>query len=143
MTTASPQKGWSLFQEHCVRCHQIAGQGKTIGPQLDGISERGVARLLEDVVDPSRNVAEGFKSQVIRLKNGAIRMGFPAEEDEESLLLMDDLENEIRILKSDIGTMREVKESPMPSDFFEQLSVEQISDLMSFLMAPEEGIFSL
>ena len=137
IATASPHNGWRLFQEHCVRCHQIAGQGKTIGPQLDGISERGVARLLEDVVDPSRNVAEGFKNQVIRLKNGAIRMGFPAQEDDESFLLMDDLENETRILKSDIETMREVEESPMPSDFFEQLSVEQISDLMSFLMAPE------
>ena len=90
MANASPQNGWSLFQDHCVRCHQMAGQGKTIGPQLDGISERGVSRLLEDVVDPSRNVAEGFKNQVIRLKNGAIRMGFPAEEDDESILLMDE-----------------------------------------------------
>ena len=140
MATASPQNGWSLFQEHCVRCHQIAGQGKTIGPQLDGISERGVSRLLEDVVDPSRNVVEGFKNQVIRLKNGAIRMGFPAEEDDESILLMDDLENETRILKSDIETMREIEESPMPSDFFEQLSTDQVSDRMSFLMAPEEGM---
>ena len=140
MANASPQNGWSLFQEHCVRCHQMAGQGKTIGPQLDGISERGVSRLLEDVVDPSRNVAEGFKNQVIRLKNGAIRMGFPAEEDDESILLMDELENETRILKSDIETMREVEESPMPSDFFEQLSVDQVNDLMSFLMSPEEGM---
>ena len=140
MATASPQNGWSLFQEHCVRCHQMAGQGKTIGPQLDGISERGVVRLLEDVVDPSRNVAEGFKNQVIRLRNGAIRMGFPAQEDDESILLMDEVENEIRILKSDIESMREVEESPMPSDFFERLSVDQVNDLMSFLMSPEEGM---
>lgn len=140
VATASPGRGWSHFQEHCVRCHQIAGRGKTIGPQLDGIAERGVARLLEDVVDPSRNVAEGFKSQVIRLKNGAIYMGLPAGEDEESLLLMDELENETWILKSQIEAMREVEESPMPSDFLEQLSVEQISDLMAFLMAPEEGM---
>ena len=140
LATASPQNGWSLFQEHCVRCHQMAGQGKTIGPQLDGISERGVARFLEDVVDPSRNVAEGFKNQVLRLTNGAIRMGFPAEENDESILLLDDLENEIRILKSDIESMREIEESPMPSDFFDQLSVDQVSDLMSFLMSPEEGM---
>ncbi len=140
IAAASPQNGWSLFQEHCVRCHQMAGQGKTIGPQLDGIAERGVVRLLEDVVDPSRNVAEGFKNQVIRLRNGAIRMGFPAEEDDESILLMDELEDETHILKSDIESMREVEESPMPSDFFEQLSVDQVSDLMSFLMSPEEGM---
>ena len=140
MAAASPQNGWSLFQEHCVRCHQMAGQGKTIGPQLDGISERGVVRLLEDVVDPSRNVAEGFKNQVIKLKNGAIRMGFPAEEDDESILLMDELENETWILKSDIESMREIEESPMPPDFFEQLSVDQVNDLMSFLMSPEEGM---
>ena len=92
------------------------------------------------MVDPSRNVAEGFKNQVIQLRNGAIRMGFPAQEDDESILLLDDLENETRILKSDIESMREVEESPMPSDFFEQLSVDQVNDLMSFLMSPEEGM---
>ena len=140
METASPCSGWAIFQEHCMRCHQIAGQGKTIGPQLDGISERGVERLLEDMADPSRNVAEGFKNQVIWLRNGAIRMGFPAEEDDESLLLIDELENETRIMKADIDRVQEVEESPMPPDFVEQLSTDQINDLMSFLMAPEEGM---
>ncbi len=137
---ASPRVGWEVFQEHCLRCHQISGRGKTIGPQLDGISERGVTRLLEDLIDPSRNVAEGFKTQLIRLKNGVIYMGFPAEEDAESVLLMDDLENEVRILRSNIETMRPVDESPMPSDFTELLAANEINDLMGFLMAPSEGM---
>ena len=140
LETASPRVGWEVFQEHCLRCHQISGRGKTIGPQLDGISERGVTRLLEDLVDPSRNVAEGFKTQLIRLKNGAIYMGFPAEEDDESVLLMDDLENEVRIFRSNIKTMRPVDESPMPSDFPELLAAKEINDLMGFLMAPSEGM---
>ena len=96
--------------------------------------------MLEDLADPSRNVAEGFKTQLIWLKNGAIRMGFPAEEDDESILLVDDLENEVRILRSDIERVREVEESPMPSDFSELLSTDQINDLMSFLLTPEEGM---
>ncbi len=140
LETASPRSGWDLFQEHCARCHQIAGRGETIGPHLDGIAERGVPRLLEDLADPSRNVAEGFKTRLIRLKNGAIHMGFPAREDDERLLLVDDLENESHILKSDIETMREIGESPMPSDFPDLLAPDQVNDLMGFLMAPEEGM---
>ncbi len=43
-------------------------------------------------------------------------------------------------MKADIDRVQEVEESPMPPDFVEQLSTDQINDLMSFLMAPEEGM---
>src|SRR5207247_1797732 len=49
-------KGEQLFTQHCRVCHQIDGTGVVIGPQLDGIGTRGLERLLEDVLDPNRNV---------------------------------------------------------------------------------------
>src|SRR5581483_8462125 len=52
----NPELGKAVFEKHCAACHQIGGQGAKVGPQLDGIGNRGAERLLEDVLDPSRNV---------------------------------------------------------------------------------------
>ena len=67
---ASPDvaAGAKLFKQHCANCHQVAGEGTKIGPQLDGIGARGLDRLLEDVLDPNRNVDPSFRTTTLVLK---------------------------------------------------------------------------
>ena len=50
--SASAEKGAAVFAKHCAACHQIAGKGAVVGPQLDGIGNRGLDRLLEDMHRP-------------------------------------------------------------------------------------------
>src|SRR5262249_7267621 len=52
----SAAKGAEVFKQYCIVCHTLEGQGALIAPQLDGIGGRGVERLMEDVLDPNRNV---------------------------------------------------------------------------------------
>ena len=52
--------GKKVFEKTCAACHRLAGQGTKIGPELDGIGQRGLDRLLEDVLDPNRNVDQAF-----------------------------------------------------------------------------------
>jgi quinoprotein glucose dehydrogenase len=59
-------RGASIFRNHpqvqCLRCHQVAGDGGTVGPALDGISKtRDRAYLLESIVHPNKEFAEGYK----------------------------------------------------------------------------------
>src|SRR5262249_24103592 len=54
--------GFKVFEKSCANCHQIANKGAKIGPQLDGIGNRGLERVLEDVLDPNRNVDQAFRS---------------------------------------------------------------------------------
>src|SRR5205823_1098758 len=61
-STPSIDAGEKFFVKTCAICHQIAGQGKVIGPQLDGIGSRGLDRLIEDVLDPNRNVDPAFRT---------------------------------------------------------------------------------
>src|SRR5262249_11506646 len=49
-------QGAVVFEKSCAICHQLGGKGTKVGPQLDGIGVRGVDRLLEDIIDPNRNV---------------------------------------------------------------------------------------
>ena len=45
MSHPSVERGAKVFAQTCAICHQIAGQGKIVGPQLDGIGARGLDRM--------------------------------------------------------------------------------------------------
>src|SRR5262249_19224719 len=59
---ADPAKGAEVFTKFCAACHQLQGKGAKVGPQLDGVGIRGLDRLLEDVLDPNRNVDQAFRT---------------------------------------------------------------------------------
>src|SRR5207247_1006000 len=58
-------KGKLVFEKSCAACHQLGGKGAKVGPQLDGIGLRGADRLLEDILDPNRNVDQAFRATLI------------------------------------------------------------------------------
>jgi len=65
-----PALGAKVFEKNCASCHQLDGKGARIGPQLDGIGTRGLDRLIEDVLDPSRNVDQSFRITTLVLDDG-------------------------------------------------------------------------
>ena len=81
--------GGALFQKHCAVCHRIGEKGEKIGPNLDGVGIRGVDRLLEDVLDPSRNVDQAFRTTQIVTSDGQIVTGLALREEGEILVLAD------------------------------------------------------
>ncbi len=86
---ADPAPGGQVFEKHCAVCHQLGGKGAKVGPQLDGIGSRGLDRLMEDVLDPNRNVDQTFRVTNLALKNGQIVSGLLLREEGEVLILAD------------------------------------------------------
>ena len=88
---ASPNsdRGVAVFQKNCAACHQIAGKGNRVGPQLDGAGNRGVERLLEDVLDPNRNVDVNFRATILALDDGQVVNGIIVREEGPVLVLVD------------------------------------------------------
>ena len=70
-----PTIGSKIFEKHCAICHLIANKGAKIGPQLDGVGIRGLERLLEDTLDPSRNVDQAFRTTTLVFNNGQLVNG--------------------------------------------------------------------
>ncbi|NIP93377.1 MAG: c-type cytochrome, partial [Akkermansiaceae bacterium] len=85
----STTRGHTVFQTHCAACHQVAGQGGFLGPQLDGIGKRGVSRLCEDILDPNRNVDAHFYLTTLKLVDGTNTAGFIRGESGAVLDLVD------------------------------------------------------
>ena len=60
-----------------------------IGPQLDGIGGRGRDRLLEDVLDPNRNVDPAFRMIEVELKTGIPKKGLKRRITDTEIVIAD------------------------------------------------------
>ncbi len=128
-------QGQAVFQKHCAACHQIANQGSKIGPQLDGIGVRGVDRLLEDILDPSRNVDQAFRTTSLELENGQFLTGLLLREEGETLIMADAQGKDVRVQKANVVNRSVGPLSPMPASFWEQIPEEDFHRMMAYLIA--------
>jgi putative heme-binding domain-containing protein len=132
---ASAAKGVDLFTKNCAVCHQIEGKGALIGPQLDGIGNRGLERLCEDVLDPNRAVDLAFRSTLLTMKDGDVMSGLFRREEGEMVVLAESTGKEISVPKKQIAERRESETSLMPENFGELLAPGDFNDLMAFLLS--------
>ena len=128
-------QGQAVFQKHCAACHQVANQGAKIGPQLDGIGVRGVDRLLEDILDPSRNVDQAFRTTSLELENGRFLTGLLLREEGETLVMADAQGKDVRVQKANVVNRGVGPLSPMPANFWEQIPEEDFHRMMAYLLA--------
>jgi putative heme-binding domain-containing protein len=133
--TWDSKQGHAVFVKHCAACHQISNEGAKIGPQLDGIGVRGLERVLEDVLDPHRNVDQAFRSTTLELKDGRVLSGLLLREEGAVLVMADNQGKEVRVPNADVENRTVSSLSPMPSNFWEQVPPDDFHRLMSFLLA--------
>ncbi len=138
-SAASAERGAAVFKKECANCHRIGAEGSLVGPQLDGVGIRGLARLAEDVLDPNRNVDGAFRSSVLVLDDGRVVTGLVRHEEGESLLLADTAGKEFSVPKASIDERVTSPLSLMPANFGDTLSADQFNDLMAYLVSPREG----
>ena len=127
--------GMRVFEKSCAICHQVAGKGAKVGPNLDGVGNRGLDRLLEDIIDPNRNVDQAFRSTTLALKNGQIVSGLVLREEGEVVIVADALGKEVRITKSSIDERNVSQLSPMPANLVEQIPEPDFYNLLSYLLS--------
>src|SRR5262249_28281121 len=126
--------GAAIFKTNCANCHQLGGEGAKVGPQLDGIGVRGLDRLLEDILDPSRNVDQAMRTTVLNLKDGKTVSGLLLREEGEIMVLADNQGKDVRVAKSDVDDRRTSLLSPMPANLAETIKEEEFYHLMAYLL---------
>jgi putative heme-binding domain-containing protein len=136
--TPDPRKGEAVFEKTCAPCHRLGEKGKKIGPELAGIGLRGADRLLEDILDPSRNVDRAFSTTVVVLRNNLVRTGLLLNEEGEVLVLADSEGKEVRIPRADVKNRELSLVSPMPANVAETVPEADFYDLLAFLLSQRE-----
>jgi len=126
--------GAQVFAKNCGNCHQVGGQGAKVGPQLDGVGARGLDRLLEDILDPNRNVDQAFRLTSLTLKKGQDISGLLLKEEGAVLVLADAQGKEVRVSKDEVEERSTSQASPMPANFAEQIPEADFNNLLAYLL---------
>lgn len=136
--TAKPDanRGAQVFAKSvCANCHRVGELGKNLGPGLDGIGVRGLDRLLEDILNPSQNVDQSFRTVMVATDDGQIFSGFGLREEDAHLILHDHEGKTRRVPLEEITDRRTSNLSPMPSGAIEQIPEPDFYDLLAFLLS--------
>jgi putative heme-binding domain-containing protein len=134
---ANVELGKAVFQKSCAACHKVGGVGNKIGPELDGIGHRGLDRLLEDVLDPNRNVDQAFRSTLLTTTDGRALAGLVLREEGQVLVLADAQGKEVRVAQSEIAERALSPLSPMPANAGEVISEVDFQHLVAFLLSQQ------
>ncbi len=136
---ADPSVGRRLFHGsigRCSQCHRHAGRGNVVGPELTYISQQGDREsLLRSILEPNRDVAPQYFSTALQLADGNIFTGILLRSSSTEVF-RDDKGKERVFQKKEIVDRKELKTSMMPSGLIEQMTDEEIRDLLAFLMSP-------
>jgi len=126
--------GKAMFKQHCAACHKIGNEGSIIGPQLDGIGNRGVERLLEDVLDPNRNIDAAFRTETIVTTEGKILSGLFRREEGTQRIYADSKGKEFSVQSDEIEARKVSPLSLMPVNVTKQMSPRELHSLMQYLL---------
>lgn len=136
------RRGQTVFNSSeaaCSSCHAIGYGGGRVGPGLTKIGEiRDRRDLLEAVVFPSASFVRSFEPLVVQTVDD-IYNGVPVEEDEAQLTLALNADEQVRLARASIEEVRPGTVSVMPSGLDEQLSEQELADLLAFLEATRWG----
>jgi len=91
-------------------------------------------RLLEDTLDPHRNVDHSFRTTSLHMKAGQVLQGLVLREEGSVVILADNQGKEQRIEKSRIESREVSPLSPMPANWSDQIAEKDLFDLMAFLL---------
>ncbi|HET6410301.1 MAG TPA: PVC-type heme-binding CxxCH protein [Chthoniobacteraceae bacterium] len=129
------KRGADVFRRNCVACHRVGAEGGLVGPQLDGIGNRGLERIIEDVLDPNRNVDAAFRTQTITRKDGTVATGLFRREEGAQLILADFAGKEFPIAKDDVQSRSESETSLMPPSLGDIMPATEFNDLIAYLLS--------
>lgn len=134
-TPGNAYNGSAVFQKHCAVCHRFrnVSQGN-VGPNLDGMAARGPERLIEDILDPNRNLDPAFRQTIIETKDGETLAGANPREQGDVLTLTDATGKELNLPTATIKTRTTLNLSLMPPAFESTIAPDDFNDLLTYLL---------
>lgn len=133
----NPYDGQKLFTQHCGKCHQLFGSGGDIGPDLTSYQRDDMQNILLSIVNPSAEIREGFENFVVFTDDGLTLNGFLADQDNQVVVLRGPDGQTTVIPRDEIDEMRAIARSVMPDGLLNELTDEQVRDLLAYLRSSQ------
>ncbi|MDB5351802.1 MAG: putative rane-bound dehydrogenase [Planctomycetota bacterium] len=131
------RRGQAVFngtKAACLSCHAIGYVGGTVGPDLSRIGAiRNDRDLLESIVFPSASFVRSYEPMVVATKEGQVHSGVLRKDSPEEVVLATGPDKEVRISRADVEEMKPGTVSVMPSGLDQQVTKQELADLLAFL----------
>jgi putative heme-binding domain-containing protein len=131
-------RGGALFNNAqrlaCSRCHSVDGLGGKAGPDLLAVGDKfGRFELVESVLTPSKTIAVGYSTTIVKTKSGDVFDGVVKDASAEKLELMGGDGRLVHIANTDIARRKTTDTSLMPEGLYTGLTREEFTDLVEYL----------
>lgn len=129
-------RGQAIFNGKvgCSTCHSIGYGGGHVGPDLTRIGQIRTERdILEAIVYPSASFVRSFEPYIVTTKDGEDYSGVIKKDAPDEVILATGPQTEQRIQRSNIADMRMGTVSIMPQGLDEQMTKQELADLVAFL----------
>jgi putative membrane-bound dehydrogenase-like protein len=128
-------KGRDVFRRDCAKCHLLEGVGYDLGLPLTTIQNRGPEAILLAALDPNRDVLPEYLNYVVITDDGLTATGMIETETATSITLRRAEGESDTILRANIEEMANTGLSIMPEGLEEQVSKDDMADLIAYLMS--------
>ena len=137
LAKADLSQGRSLFNKHCMACHQLFGAGEKVGPDLTGSNRADLNYILENLVAPNAVVGKDYQMTLLQLDDGRVLSGLITKETDSAVTLktINDL---VVVAKEEIDQRKLSELSLMPNGLLEPMQPEEIRDLIGYLASPAQ-----
>jgi putative heme-binding domain-containing protein len=137
------RRGQAIFNSQkaaCASCHTMGYLGGKVGPDLTSIGQVRTERdLLESVIFPSASFVRSYEPYIILTKSDESYSGVLKKDAADEVLLATGPGAEVRIARADITEMRPGTVSVMPAGMEQQMTKQELADLLAFLKSTKWG----
>jgi putative heme-binding domain-containing protein len=133
------RRGQNVFngsKAACASCHAIGYMGGRIGPDLTRIGQiRSERDLLEAILFPNASFARGYEPVSVTTSSGEVVGGVLRADLPAEVVLGTAAGEEVRIARQRVTDVQPGTISLMPGGIADQLSRQELADLVAFLKA--------
>ncbi|MCS6867003.1 MAG: c-type cytochrome [Gemmataceae bacterium] len=120
----------------CIACHKVGYVGGTVGPDLTKIGTiRSERDLLEAILFPSASFVRSYEPVRVVTTDERVLNGIVKKDAPDELILIVAADKEERLLRADVASIAPSNISLMPAGLEQQLSEQDLADLLAFLKA--------
>ena len=136
----SYERGRKMFAAGgCFACHRFANEGGMTGPDLTGSGGRYSSHdLLDQIINPSKEINEQFVPVVVKMKNGDMVTGVVVNLNGDRGNINTDMCNpnqQIQVNRPQIESIEPSKISPMPAGLLNMMREDEIMDLLAYILS--------
>ena len=133
------RRGQAVFNSTkaaCSSCHAVGYVGGKVGPDLTRIGGiRSDRDLLESIVFPSMSFVRGYEPVVVTTKKGKSVSGVIRRDAADEVVIAINATEEVHVPRDEVEDLQPGKVSIMPAGLDQQLTPQELADLVAFLRA--------